>query len=556
MSAPAAATASIRSPLPPAMSGTDRPCGGSGSNLNPASRPGPGSSVTVSPPNSRGSTSRARATSRIRAPARSNGSPTDRTSSSAYPAPIPSSSRPPLITSTVAASCASSPSGRNAMLMTCVPRRSRSVTAAAAAIAGSGAGIPVWSGNSSVAYPVSSARLATSRTSPSPRQTRPNRNSRIRAVSPRPPSASTVFALRVRWPRARGTHDPPAGRPAPRAVRRRPGPGRQPAGALRRRGGPPVRTGGARHRGVRQAPAAPLRGRPQPARPPGTLRPVPRRPGAGATAGRAGAATAGGLAALPGPARTGRVRAVRPGTGGGPAGPPRRRPAARRRRPVPAVPADLPQPDPAGQPAAGPVGGRRHRPHLRHRGAVPGRAAADPARSGAHRRRVGGAVARPQGAHEGRVRHRPDRHRTPGAHTRGDGPPAPGRPPRRGGVRLPPRRPAVPGVRDTGTPGPARRPPLVLVPALPAGSTVSGALLGSGREADVYAAGPGRVRRRYRDGRDVTDEAAVMAYLHGLGYPVPEVYEAAGADLVMERVDGPTLLRALAAGEVGPREAG
>jgi len=94
------------------------------------------------------------------------------------------------------------------------------------------------------------------------------------------------------------------------------------------------------------------------------------------------------------------------------------------------------------------------------------------------------------------------------------------------------------------------------VPALPAGSTVSGALLGSGREADVYAAGPGRVRRRYRDGRDVTDEAAVMAYLHGLGYPVPEVYEAAGADLVMERVDGPTLLRALAAGEVGPREAG
>ncbi|XVV11402.1 phosphotransferase [Actinoplanes sp. CA-131856] len=71
-----------------------------------------------------------------------------------------------------------------------------------------------------------------------------------------------------------------------------------------------------------------------------------------------------------------------------------------------------------------------------------------------------------------------------------------------------------------------------------------------GREADVYALGDGRVLRRYRHGGDVAPEAAVMAYCGERGFPVPQVFEARGADLVMERLDGPTLAQGLLAGEV------
>ena len=72
--------------------------------------------------------------------------------------------------------------------------------------------------------------------------------------------------------------------------------------------------------------------------------------------------------------------------------------------------------------------------------------------------------------------------------------------------------------------------------------------LASGRDADVFAIGTGRVLRRYRDGGDVAAEAAVMAYVAGLGYPVPAVYAAAGPDLVMERLYGPTMIDALVDG--------
>ncbi|HLU44139.1 MAG TPA: phosphotransferase [Natronosporangium sp.] len=86
--------------------------------------------------------------------------------------------------------------------------------------------------------------------------------------------------------------------------------------------------------------------------------------------------------------------------------------------------------------------------------------------------------------------------------------------------------------------------------------TAPGPLLASGREADVFALDDRRVLRRYRQGGDVTAEAAAMAYLRDRGYPVPAVYEAAGTDLVMERVSGPTLAEALAAGDVDPARAG
>jgi aminoglycoside phosphotransferase (APT) family kinase protein len=77
-------------------------------------------------------------------------------------------------------------------------------------------------------------------------------------------------------------------------------------------------------------------------------------------------------------------------------------------------------------------------------------------------------------------------------------------------------------------------------------------LLASGRDADVYALDDHRVLRRYRGGGDVAAEAAVMRHLGRHGFPVPEVYEASGTDLVMERVDGPTMSQAFLAGQTGP----
>jgi aminoglycoside phosphotransferase (APT) family kinase protein len=64
------------------------------------------------------------------------------------------------------------------------------------------------------------------------------------------------------------------------------------------------------------------------------------------------------------------------------------------------------------------------------------------------------------------------------------------------------------------------------------------------------------VLRRYRDGGDVTREAATMAHVAALGFPAPAVFAAAGSDLVMERLDGPVLLDAVAAAEYDPGDAG
>jgi aminoglycoside phosphotransferase (APT) family kinase protein len=69
-----------------------------------------------------------------------------------------------------------------------------------------------------------------------------------------------------------------------------------------------------------------------------------------------------------------------------------------------------------------------------------------------------------------------------------------------------------------------------------------GRLLGSGRSADVFALGESRVLRRYRVPIDVAAEARLMRYLSAAGYPVPEVYDADGRDLVLERLDGVDML--------------
>jgi Ser/Thr protein kinase RdoA (MazF antagonist) len=69
-----------------------------------------------------------------------------------------------------------------------------------------------------------------------------------------------------------------------------------------------------------------------------------------------------------------------------------------------------------------------------------------------------------------------------------------------------------------------------------------GPLLGRGRAADVYDIGGARVLRRYRKSFDVEREAVIMRHLDQAGFPVPKIYDADGADLVMERLDGRDML--------------
>jgi tRNA A-37 threonylcarbamoyl transferase component Bud32 len=70
------------------------------------------------------------------------------------------------------------------------------------------------------------------------------------------------------------------------------------------------------------------------------------------------------------------------------------------------------------------------------------------------------------------------------------------------------------------------------------------------------------VLRRTRDGRDVANETRVMAHLRDHGYPVPQVRVPGGpgtdpaTDVVMERLQGPTMLESLLAGATTPEEAG
>ncbi len=69
-----------------------------------------------------------------------------------------------------------------------------------------------------------------------------------------------------------------------------------------------------------------------------------------------------------------------------------------------------------------------------------------------------------------------------------------------------------------------------------------GELIAQGRAADVFGYGDGLVLRRYRSDHFSLYEAAVMQYVAQHGYPVPRVVEASGRDIVMERIDGQTML--------------
>lgn len=71
-------------------------------------------------------------------------------------------------------------------------------------------------------------------------------------------------------------------------------------------------------------------------------------------------------------------------------------------------------------------------------------------------------------------------------------------------------------------------------------------LLARGRDADIFDLGDGKILRQARNGRSLAAEAEVMAHAADHGVPVPRVYEVTGdGAIVMDRVDGPTLLDVL-----------
>jgi aminoglycoside phosphotransferase (APT) family kinase protein len=74
-----------------------------------------------------------------------------------------------------------------------------------------------------------------------------------------------------------------------------------------------------------------------------------------------------------------------------------------------------------------------------------------------------------------------------------------------------------------------------------------GALLASGRDADIFEYGDALVLRRSRAGRSMATEARTMEYARQHRYPVPAIHEISddGTDLVMERLDGSSMVAVL-----------
>lgn len=70
----------------------------------------------------------------------------------------------------------------------------------------------------------------------------------------------------------------------------------------------------------------------------------------------------------------------------------------------------------------------------------------------------------------------------------------------------------------------------------------TGPKIAEGRDSEIYEHGPGKVLRVARDQRSLVEEADVMSYVRSKGYPAPAVYDAGDGYLVMERVDGATML--------------
>jgi aminoglycoside phosphotransferase (APT) family kinase protein len=62
----------------------------------------------------------------------------------------------------------------------------------------------------------------------------------------------------------------------------------------------------------------------------------------------------------------------------------------------------------------------------------------------------------------------------------------------------------------------------------------------------VFEHGAGEVLRRYREPRDTEREVAAMEHARAHGYPVPTARAVSDTDIVMQRIEGPTMLDDLA----------
>jgi aminoglycoside phosphotransferase (APT) family kinase protein len=66
-------------------------------------------------------------------------------------------------------------------------------------------------------------------------------------------------------------------------------------------------------------------------------------------------------------------------------------------------------------------------------------------------------------------------------------------------------------------------------------------LIAEGRDSQIFAVDGTRVLRRYREPRCLPREVAVMQLALANGYPVPRVHDLTPTDLVIDRIDGPTM---------------
>ena len=67
-------------------------------------------------------------------------------------------------------------------------------------------------------------------------------------------------------------------------------------------------------------------------------------------------------------------------------------------------------------------------------------------------------------------------------------------------------------------------------------------VIAAGRASEIVDLGDGRVLRRFKGHGDPAREAAVMEHARAHGFPVPEVFEVRDDALVLELVDGRTML--------------
>jgi aminoglycoside phosphotransferase (APT) family kinase protein len=70
-------------------------------------------------------------------------------------------------------------------------------------------------------------------------------------------------------------------------------------------------------------------------------------------------------------------------------------------------------------------------------------------------------------------------------------------------------------------------------------------VIASGRASEILDLGDGRVLRRFKGTGDPELEAQVMRHAGSHGYPVPEVLEVTTDALVLERIEGRTMLQDL-----------